>query len=114
MPTWPTTGSFPQKPLAGTLSEESTDIDIDDGSDTGPWRTRQKYSVSKRIWRFAINLTPTQKATLQTFLGTVGRATPFDWPHPDLGTISVRFAARPVYHAFGSTHYRAQIEIREA
>lgn len=116
MPNWPTDSNFPQRPMGGSFDFSSTDTSIDDDSDTGPWRTRERYSARKRIYAFGMLLDTAQVVLLRDFFDTVSRSTPFDFPDPIAltGTVSVRFTDVPkISHKEGDL-WNATVMLRGA
>jgi hypothetical protein len=81
-PTWPS--SLPQYVFEQGYSEKLNDQTIESSVDSGPPKIRRRYTKQIRTFTVSMRLTPTQKATFETFWQTTlaGGSLPFDWVHP--------------------------------
>lgn len=88
MPTWPTAGSFPQKPVPGGWSGAPQSNLVSFQPEVGPPITRRRGSFSARVFNATFPpISLSQHTTFLTFYHTTledGNLA-FDWTDPILG-----------------------------
>lgn len=114
MPTWPT--SLPQKTLATTYNEAPQSQVLRSSMDSGPAKTRRRFTAATMTVPFECHLTLDQIPTFEAFYSDdiAAGALPFDIPHPRTGaTVSVLLKGDPPYQlapvGAGATHYRLSL-----
>lgn len=115
MPTWPTTGSFPQCPLPGSWQRDRAPNLLTFEPDVGPPLVRRRSTVSTLNVSFAIVITTAQLATLDTFFESdCGEGSiPFDWKNPETGaTEQWSFVDPPSVQKPFRDKYQVQIVLR--
>ena len=115
MPSWPTSGGFPQLPLDGTWSRQRQSNKIEFSPDAGPPKSRRRSTVSVVTASFSLLLTAAQLAALDAFFDDDCNegVTPFTWANPETGAAEAwSFASPPaVTHRTGPL-FSVQIELR--
>lgn len=115
MPTWPTTGSFPQCPSPGTWQRQRQSNLLSFEPDVGPPLTRKRSTVSTLSVSFSIVLYTAQLATLDTFftVDAAEGAIPFDWKNPETGVVEAwSFVEPPAVQKPFKDRYEVQIRLR--
>jgi hypothetical protein len=85
MPTWPTTGSFPQTPRVGTWTRTAADTVAEFAPEIGPARIRRVVTTAQYNCSGSFLLTETQVDTIMDFwaddcdLGSLS----FTWRDPE-------------------------------
>lgn len=93
--TWPT--SLPQVPLVSGYGETLKDSVIRSDMDTGPSKTRSRYTRTRRLLDMSFVLTDAQKATFVAFMTTIrGGALPFNFKDPATGTATAMLMTKEV------------------
>lgn len=96
--TWPTAGNFPQRMQLG-FKEAPVDQTLRTQMDSGPAKTRRRYTGIIRVSEGIITLTDAQLATFESFYYNTleGGTLRFNWVRPaDNSTvIEARFVGAP-------------------
>ncbi len=111
---WPST--LPSLPLTNGYQESFKDNVIRSGVESGPMKTRQRYTRVQRMIQLSFLLTNTQKTTFATFFNSIqGGAIPFNWTDPIAGTaIVVRLTSAvtgPNYVRLNTWQVSFQLEV---
>lgn len=112
--TWPST--LPNLPLTNGYQESFKDNVIRSEIDSGPMKTRQRYTRAQRMIQMSFMLTNDQKTIFTTFFNLIrGGALPFNWKDPILGTdIVVRLTSAvtgPNYVRINAWQVSFEIEV---
>ncbi len=108
---WPAT--LPQDFLVGSFSESEPETSIQTEMDTGPRKSRQRFTAAEQPISGSMNLTAAQKATLRTFYRTTlgGGSLSFEWQRPGENLENFRFAEPPQYSALGADNYQVNLQL---
>lgn len=81
-PAWP--GSLPAYVEQAGYNERLPDQTLETAMETGPGKTRQRFTTNVQPFGFVIKMTAAQYATFETFFRTTlaGGSLKFDWVHP--------------------------------
>ena len=108
-PTWPNT--LPAYVTESGFNEQFQDQNTESTMDTGPAKTRRRFTKAIRFITCNLNMTAEQVDTFETFFRTTtkGGSLPFDWVHPRTqASTTFRFRnPAPKYSVFGSTNVTA-------
>lgn len=115
MPTWPAT--LPTYVLEGGYQEQLPQNVVETEMETGPMKSRRRFTKVFRKFQMAIILDQAQAATFETFyLATCASGSiPFDWVHPRTRANMVfRFSQPPPqYVPFGGNYVRVAFSLTE-
>lgn len=114
MAVWP--AGLPQALNFSQLKEERQDGALRSDMETGPPKTRPRFTAVSRYVSGSIGpLTSTQRTSLLDFFSTtLGQgAASFDMPDPALGsgTVTVRFRSPPVLTSISGVLFSAQLDL---
>ena len=115
MPTWPTTGNFPQCPTPGTWQRQRESNLLAFQPDVGPPLVRKRSTVSTITVSFSIIVTTAQLQTLDTFFedDCCEGAIKFDWKNPETGVVEEwAFVDPPAVQKPFRDKYEAQLRLR--
>lgn len=116
MPTWPTTGNFPQNVQYAGYQEDTPLSTIRTSMDIGPQKIRQRFTAAVRPFKVTLSLTTAQVATLDAFFLTTcsGGALSFTWNHPRTGAAGTfRFKQGIAYTREGNDLWTAKFEMEQ-
>lgn len=115
MPTWPTSGSFPQAPRVGSWVRQAADTIITFKPAVGPPRRRRLVSGAQYNCTGTFLLTPAQVNQIMDFWADdcdLGE-TPFTWTDPEDGTTSRTFewAGVPQVSHFSADAFEVSVSL---
>jgi hypothetical protein len=110
---YPTT--LPQFVLEQGYAEKFQSQTVESGMDTGPMKSRRRFSRAIREFSITLELTPQQRETFETFWLTTlrGGALPFEWVHP-LTRVATTFRFKnpaPAYSVIGGFYSRVSFTL---
>ena len=111
---WPVT--LPDCFLESSWQEEAVDTNIQTVPDTGPIKTRRRYTQPETLINGSMVIDGAQYQTLQDFYNvTLQNGTQiFDFTHPITQAITeYRFEKPPAYSPFGGLHFTVAMTWRE-
>jgi hypothetical protein len=98
---------LPQHPETG-YEDMQPDVVLRSQMDTGPAKSRRRFTAGPRPMKFQIYLQGTEVDTFVTFMETtlVGGAKAFDWVHPRTGAAATYRLTKPyvLRHGAGPIH----------
>lgn len=99
--TWPVT--LPQNFLVSGYRETLPNTAIRTDMDAGPAKIRQRVTSNVRPVSGSMVMTETQLTTFESFFNTtiVGGTLRFNYTHPRLGAVELRFVSSPSYTKVG-------------
>lgn len=112
MSAWPET--IPALPLQEGFSETLRNVVIRTQTDSGPAKTRSRYTAGPKNYTMQFILTQTEKTALNTFFDTtlVNGSTSFTYTNPASGESGTfRFLGPPVYGAPIGLHIMATLQL---
>jgi len=98
LPAWP--GGLPQNQFIGVADVLDKGVMVRTNMDAGPAKQRPRFSAGVRTITCPIEMTGTQKGTLETFgITTLSMyALPFTWTDPETdATVNFRFTEPPKF-----------------
>jgi hypothetical protein len=111
--TWPAT--LPEFVLEQGYSEKFQNQTIESAMDSGPMKSRRRFTKAIREFSITLQMTTAQKAIFETFWLTTlrGGSLPFDWVHPLTRVVmSFRFKnPAPQYGVVGGIHTRVSFTL---
>jgi hypothetical protein len=103
-------------PLAGEFSESALETKVQDAGEVGAARRRNRFTRLLRRWKFSLNLTEAEKASLYTFYDTTLErgVESFNWAHPTTSvSYEVIMAGRPEADHFDGERWILKIDLEE-
>lgn len=109
---WP--GSLPQKILWPGFEETFPKRAVRSPMDSGPGKSRPRFTAAPRPIRGAVRLDATQAQTLRDFHDTTlaAGALSFDWVHPVSGAaVTMRFTDEPRLRSRSPNIFEADLQL---
>lgn len=115
MPVWPVT--LPEYVLESGYNEQFPKNTVETEMESGPMKTRRRFTKIFRRFQVSMIMTPEQAATFEEFyFSTCGSGTiAFDWLHPRTrDPMSMRFTnPPPVYQPMNGFYVRVAFNLME-
>ena len=112
MSSWP--NDIPQLPLQEGFTETPKNVVIRTQTDTGPAKTRSRYTAGVKTYSMQFLLTAAEQTSLNTFFDTtlVNGSLSFTYVNPAGGASGTfRFLGPPVYGAPQGLHIMASLQM---
>jgi hypothetical protein len=107
--------TLPQFVLEQGYSEKFQNQTIESSMDSGPMKSRRRFTKAIREFSITLQLTAAQKATFEDFWLTTlrGGSLPFEWVHPLTRTVmSFRFKnPAPQFSVIGGVYTRVSFTL---